>query len=80
MELKEKLYQKLLHRGQQLIAMTPENQDNSTEQDLHNLQDKWECVQAKVAERKVSAVFKIKIIQQLDALDPTKQTVKSVIT
>ncbi|MCJ8730922.1 hypothetical protein PDJAM_G00189710 [Pangasius djambal] len=53
MEVKEKLYQKLLHRGQQLIAMTPENQDSSTEQDLHNLQEKWECVQAKVAERKV---------------------------
>lgn len=55
MEVKEELYQKLLQRGQQLIAMTPENQDSSIEQDLHNLQEKWECVQDKVAERKVSA-------------------------
>ncbi|XP_072533687.1 dystonin isoform X13 [Salminus brasiliensis] len=53
MEVKEGLYQKLLQRGKQLIALTPEGQDNTTEQDLHNLQDKWECVQAKVAERKV---------------------------
>ncbi|KAM9476478.1 dystonin isoform 14-T14 [Clarias gariepinus] len=53
MEIKEDLYQKLLQKGQQLIAMTPENQDSSTDQDLHNLQEKWECVQAKVAERKV---------------------------
>ncbi|XP_060781397.1 dystonin isoform X6 [Neoarius graeffei] len=53
MEVKEELYQKLLQRGQQLIAMTPENQDSSIEQDLHNLQEKWECVQDKVAERKV---------------------------
>lgn len=34
--------------------MTPENQDSNTEQDLHNLQEKWECVQAKMADRKVS--------------------------
>ncbi|TSN48475.1 Dystonin [Bagarius yarrelli] len=53
LEVKEELYQKLLHKGQQLMAMTPENQDNSTEQDLHNLQEKWECVKAKVAEKKV---------------------------
>lgn len=55
MEVKKELYQKLLLRGQQLKAMTPENQDSSTEQDLHNLQEKWECVQSKVAERKVRA-------------------------
>lgn len=35
------------------MAMTPEGQDSSTELDLRNLQEKWECVQAKVAERKV---------------------------
>uniref|UniRef100_A0A3B4D345 Dystonin n=1 Tax=Pygocentrus nattereri TaxID=42514 RepID=A0A3B4D345_PYGNA len=52
MEAKEELYQQLLQRGQQLIALTPEGQDSTTEQDLHNLQEKWECVQAKVAERK----------------------------
>ncbi|KAI5611574.1 dystonin [Silurus asotus] len=52
-EVKEELYQQLLHKGQKLIALTPENQDSSIEQDLHNLQEKWESVQAKVAERKV---------------------------
>uniref|UniRef100_A0A8B9KKY6 Dystonin n=1 Tax=Astyanax mexicanus TaxID=7994 RepID=A0A8B9KKY6_ASTMX len=52
-EVKEELYQNLLHRGQQLIALTPEGQDSTTEQDLRNLKDKWECVQTKVAERKV---------------------------
>ncbi|XP_060727867.1 dystonin isoform X10 [Tachysurus vachellii] len=53
MEVKEELYQKLIHRDQQLKAMTPENQDSGTEQDLLNLREKWECVQSKVAERKV---------------------------
>ncbi|XP_066534474.1 dystonin [Hoplias malabaricus] len=53
MEVKEEVYQQLLHRGQQLIALMPEGQDSTTEQDLSNLQEKWECVQAKVAERKV---------------------------
>uniref|UniRef100_A0A4W4F3D0 Dystonin n=1 Tax=Electrophorus electricus TaxID=8005 RepID=A0A4W4F3D0_ELEEL len=53
MEVKEEVYQQLLHRGQQLVSLMPESQDSTTELDLRNLQDKWECVQAKVAERKV---------------------------
>lgn len=62
MEVKEELYQKLIHRDQQLKAMTPENQDSGTEQDLLNLREKWECVQSKVAERKVRAALKKKKI------------------
>lgn len=42
-----------MHKGQQLLTMTPGGQDSNTEQDLRNLQEKWEAVQAKVAERKV---------------------------
>ncbi|XP_045566332.1 dystonin isoform X31 [Salmo salar] len=53
MEAKEELYQQLMNKGQQLLTMTPSGQDSNTEQDLCNLQDKWESVQAKVAERKV---------------------------
>ncbi|XP_067278514.1 dystonin isoform X3 [Pseudorasbora parva] len=53
LEAKEEIYKQLLHRGQQILAMTPEGQDSTTELDLRNLQDKWECVQAKVMERKV---------------------------
>ncbi|XP_064858707.1 dystonin-like isoform X11 [Oncorhynchus nerka] len=53
MEAKEELYQQLMNKGQQLLTMTPSGQDSNTEQDLRNLQDKWESVQAKVAERKV---------------------------
>ncbi|XP_051503373.1 dystonin-like [Myxocyprinus asiaticus] len=53
LEAKEEIYKQLLHRGQQILVITPEGQDSTTELDLHNLQDKWECVQAKVAERKV---------------------------
>lgn len=53
LEAKEDIYKQLLQRGQQILAMTPEGQDSSTELDLRNLQEKWECVQAKVAERKV---------------------------
>ncbi|XP_059215804.1 dystonin isoform X5 [Centropristis striata] len=52
-EAKEELYQELLNKGQQLLAMTPEGPDSNTEQDLANLKDKWEAVQGKVAERKV---------------------------
>ncbi|XP_039546384.1 dystonin isoform X5 [Pimephales promelas] len=53
MEVKEEIYKQLLERGQQILALTPEGQDSTTELDLRNLQDKWECVQAKVMERKV---------------------------
>ncbi|XP_045927365.1 dystonin [Micropterus dolomieu] len=53
LEVKEELYQELLNKGHQLLAMTPEGPDSNTEQDLANLKDKWEAVQGKVAERKV---------------------------
>ncbi|XP_048061846.1 dystonin isoform X4 [Megalobrama amblycephala] len=53
LEAKEEIYKQLLQRGQQILALTPEGQDSTTELDLRNLQDKWECVQAKVMERKV---------------------------
>ncbi|XP_031691313.1 dystonin isoform X2 [Oncorhynchus kisutch] len=53
LEAKEELYQQLMNKGQQLLTMTPSNQDSNTEQDLRNLQDKRESVQVKVAERKV---------------------------
>ncbi|XP_031697463.1 dystonin isoform X6 [Anarrhichthys ocellatus] len=52
-EVKEELYQELMNKGQQLLAVTPEGPDSNTEQDLANLQDKWEAVQGKSAERKV---------------------------
>ncbi|KAM9345301.1 dystonin [Symphorus nematophorus] len=52
-EAKEELYQELLNKGHQLLAVTPEGPDSNTEQDLANLKDKWEAVQGKVAERKV---------------------------
>lgn len=52
-EAKEELYQELLNKGHQLLAITPEGPDSNTEQDLGNLKDKWETVQAKVSERKV---------------------------
>ncbi|XP_013767299.1 dystonin isoform X3 [Pundamilia nyererei] len=52
-ESKEELYQELQNKGQQLLTMMPEGPDSNTEQDLANLKEKWEAVQAKVAERKV---------------------------
>ncbi|XP_059422809.1 dystonin-like [Carassius carassius] len=53
LEAKEEIYKHLLDRGQHILTLTPEGQDSTTELDLHNLQEKWECVQAKVTERKV---------------------------
>ncbi|XP_034057772.1 dystonin isoform X5 [Gymnodraco acuticeps] len=53
LEVKEDLYQELMNKGQQLLAITPEGPDSNTEQDLANLKDKWDAVQGKVAERKV---------------------------
>ncbi|XP_016332652.1 dystonin isoform X11 [Sinocyclocheilus anshuiensis] len=52
LEAKEEIYKQLLDRGQQILAMTPEGQDSTTELDLRNLQEKWACVRAKVTERK----------------------------
>uniref|UniRef100_A0A672SPZ7 Dystonin n=1 Tax=Sinocyclocheilus grahami TaxID=75366 RepID=A0A672SPZ7_SINGR len=53
LEAKEEIYKQLLDRGQQILALTPEGQDSTTELDLRNLQEKWACVRAKVTERKV---------------------------
>lgn len=52
-EAKEVLYQELLNKGRQLLAVTPEGPDSNTEQDLANLKDKWEAVRGKATERKV---------------------------
>ncbi|KAM9847860.1 microtubule-actin cross-linking factor 1 [Aulostomus maculatus] len=52
-EVKEELYRELMSKGQQLLTLMPEGPDSNTEQDLANLKEKWEAVQAKVAERKV---------------------------
>ncbi|XP_074531271.1 dystonin isoform X15 [Halichoeres trimaculatus] len=52
-EVKEELYQELMNKGQQLLAVTPEGPDSNMEQDLANLKDKWEAVKGKVDERKV---------------------------
>ncbi|CAK6951622.1 dystonin isoform X1 [Scomber scombrus] len=51
-EVKEELYQELMNKGQQVLILMPEGPDSNTEQDLTNLKEKWETVQAKVAERK----------------------------
>lgn len=55
--MKEELYQELLNKGQQLLALTPEGPDSNTAQDLANLRDKWEAVQGKVTERKVRQLW-----------------------
>lgn len=55
LKIKEVIYQQLQQRGQQLIALTVENQDGTSNKDLLNLQEKWDSVQSKVAERKVRA-------------------------
>ncbi|XP_068183099.1 dystonin [Antennarius striatus] len=52
-EAKEELYEELMNKGHQLLAITPEGPDSNTEQDLANLKDKWEAVQGKVTEKKV---------------------------
>ncbi|XP_035982722.1 dystonin [Fundulus heteroclitus] len=51
-EAKGEQYRELLDKGGQLLAMMPEGPDINTEQDLSRLKEKWEAVQAKVAERK----------------------------
>lgn len=63
-EAKEELYQELLHKGHQLLAMAPEGPDSNMEQDLASLKEKWETAQGKVAERKVG----IQVAEQLSLL------------
>lgn len=65
--MKEELYQELLNKGQQLLALTPEGPDSNTEQDLANLKDKWEAVQGKVAERKVRQLWWRRRVLQISA-------------
>ncbi|XP_069000932.1 dystonin isoform X3 [Embiotoca jacksoni] len=52
LEAKEELYKELQNKGHQLLTLMPEGPDSNTEQDLGNLKEKWEAVQAKVTERK----------------------------
>ncbi|XP_076019188.1 dystonin isoform X10 [Genypterus blacodes] len=52
-EAKEELYRELMEKGHQLLTVMPEGPDSNTEQDLANLKEKWEAVQAKISERKV---------------------------
>lgn len=42
-----------MEKGHQLLTVMPEGPDSSTEQDLANLKEKWDSVQAKMTERKV---------------------------
>lgn len=64
--MKEELYQELLNKGQQLRALNSEGPDSTTEQDLANLEDKWEAVQGKVAERKVHQLW-WRLVLQINA-------------
>ncbi|XP_068613208.1 dystonin-like [Brachionichthys hirsutus] len=52
-EAKEELYEELMNKGHQLLAVTPEGPDSNTEQDLANLKDKWDAVHGKLTEKKV---------------------------
>lgn len=76
-EAKEELYQELLNKGQQLLALTPEGPDSNTEQDLANLKDKWEAVQGKVTERKVRQLWWWRVLQINAALSLLPQKLRS---
>lgn len=71
-ESKEELYQELLNKGQQLLALTPEGPDSNTEQDLANLKDKWEAVEGKITERKVGQLWRVSQINAALSLLPRK--------
>ncbi|XP_036071365.1 dystonin isoform X3 [Oryzias melastigma] len=61
LESKEELYQELLNKGIQQLALTPEGSDSTTEHDLTNLKEKWEAVQAKVTEKKTKLEEALKL-------------------
>lgn len=48
------LYRELKARGMQLLTSSPSGRDSSTESHLASLEERWDGVHAKVADRKVS--------------------------
>uniref|UniRef100_A0A452I8R1 Uncharacterized protein n=1 Tax=Gopherus agassizii TaxID=38772 RepID=A0A452I8R1_9SAUR len=53
-EAKEETYKCLMQKGQQMLARCPGSAETNVEQDINNLKVKWESVQTKLSERKVS--------------------------
>ncbi|NXB74945.1 DYST protein, partial [Donacobius atricapilla] len=51
-EAKEETYKCLMQKGQQMLARCPESAETNVEQDINNLEEKWESVQTKLGERK----------------------------
>ncbi|XP_044531853.1 dystonin isoform X1 [Gracilinanus agilis] len=51
-EVKEETYKCLMQKGQQMLTRCPESADTNVDQDINNLKEKWESVEAKLSERK----------------------------
>ncbi|XP_072498610.1 dystonin isoform X6 [Notamacropus eugenii] len=51
-EVKEETYKCLMQKGQQMLARCPESADTNVDQDINNLKEKWESIEAKLSERK----------------------------
>ncbi|XP_056670306.1 dystonin isoform X38 [Monodelphis domestica] len=51
-EVKEETYKCLMKKGQQMLTRCPESADTNVDQDINNLKEKWESVEAKLGERK----------------------------
>ncbi|KAM9005093.1 dystonin isoform 10-T10 [Sarcophilus harrisii] len=51
-EVKEETYKCLMQKGQQMLARCPESADTNIDQDINNLKEKWESIEAKLSERK----------------------------
>ncbi|XP_048352731.1 dystonin isoform X11 [Sphaerodactylus townsendi] len=52
-EAKEETYKCLMDKGLQMLARCPESVETNVEQDINNLKEKWESVEAKLSERKI---------------------------
>ncbi|XP_053142426.1 dystonin isoform X6 [Hemicordylus capensis] len=52
-EAKEEIYKCLMQKGLQMLGRCPETIETNVEQDINNLQEKWESVETKLSERKI---------------------------
>ncbi|XP_058410099.1 dystonin isoform X12 [Diceros bicornis minor] len=51
-DVKEETYKSLMQKGQQMLARCPKSAEANIDQDINNLKEKWESVEAKLHERK----------------------------
>lgn len=53
-EVKEEVYKNIMLKSQQMLQKSSDDPEANMDQDINNLKEKWESVETKLSEQKVS--------------------------